>query len=291
MQKIDRIIHYNGTTAIRSTNEHLGTEEEDYSQTGYDQYHSHPDYQLMCLTEGKVDVLVEGHRELFNAGDVILLGPGLPHVLHAKEGGCHGVLFQFKQELFPKDMADIPEYHSINLLLHRSNEGLIFRNTALKENFLKLHESQWISRLCSLLGLLDQLAGSLQESRTVVCLSSDESSDTSGQMIERCRRFLKVHYRENLSLSDIAQAVGANASALSRMYHRDMGETLFHDLSRLRITYALRLLRDTKLSISEIAYRSGFNNIPNFNRVFKQSQGLTPKDYREMMSGNVHSGE
>ena len=59
------------------------------------------------------------------------------------------------------------------------------------------------------------------------------------------------------------------------------GMTFIDSLNEIRLGHASRLLIDTTQSVAEIAYNSGFNNISNFNRIFKKKKGTTPKEFRE----------
>lgn len=86
-----REIIYNGKSAIRSTYNSLGTQMDDYTQHGYEQYHSHEDYQLMYLQEGKAEITINDVSHIYSPGNILLLGPNLPHKIDAHEGTpCKG---------------------------------------------------------------------------------------------------------------------------------------------------------------------------------------------------------
>lgn len=122
-----RDIVYNGKSSIRSTYNSLGTQMDDPTQHAYERYHSHEDYQLMYLQEGKAVITVDDVSHVYTSGDILLLGAKLPHKIEAYEDApCKGILIQFRQSLFPKEMQDIGDYHLVASLLRKSMGGLLF---------------------------------------------------------------------------------------------------------------------------------------------------------------------
>ena len=95
---------------------------------------------------------------------------------------------------------------------------------------------------------------------------------------------MNKNYQENISLEDIARHVGMNASALCRYYKKNTGKTLFSYLSELRISYAVKLLMNKNIAISQIAYDCGYNNLSHFNRQFKGITGKTPSEYCKLLN-------
>jgi AraC-like DNA-binding protein len=69
--------------------------------------------------------------------------------------------------------------------------------------------------------------------------------------------------------------------AFSRFFKARTGKTFVDTLNEIRLGHASRMLIDTTQSVSEIAYRCGFNNMSNFNRIFKKKKHCTPKEFRE----------
>jgi AraC-like DNA-binding protein len=84
-----------------------------------------------------------------------------------------------------------------------------------------------------------------------------------------------------MKLSDIADKIGMSSSALSHFFKKRTNRNLISYINDIRIGYATKMLFETTHSINEIAYLCGFNNISNFNRIFKKSKGQTPSEFRE----------
>ncbi len=95
----------------------------------------------------------------------------------------------------------------------------------------------------------------------------------------RCRAKNAFGYRE-LSLKDLSQMVGMSPVAFSRFFKLRTGKTLSDYIIDIRLGYASRMLVDSNKTISEICFECGFNNLSNFNRIFKKKRNMTPKLFR-----------
>lgn len=192
-------------------------------------------------------------------------------------------------------MENIPDYHFISSLLQKSLGGLLFlsdegkepadhsmqADSRLSSEFVSIHHTEGIQRLCLLLSLLDRLGRKLQTGITISHLSEVPEKESLGVIVEKCKRYIKIHYQSDISLPTLSANLGVNATALCRKFKEETGETIFQYLIRLRLEAACRMLRNSRHSISEIAYRCGFNTLPHFNRKFKELMGVSPKEFRE----------
>jgi len=108
-----------------------------------------------------------------------------------------------------------------------------------------------------------------------------ERTASTDDFAARMLDYLERHYTEPISLLHAATALGYNYRYLSGMINGVFGTSFTRLLSEYRITYACELLRDTELDITDISSRCGFESIRNFNRVFRDFCGCTPREYRK----------
>jgi two-component system response regulator YesN len=101
-------------------------------------------------------------------------------------------------------------------------------------------------------------------------------NETARQMID----YVNAHFRSDISVQQLARRFAINPSYISQLFRKELGETFTEYLTRLRIQYACRLLRDTELTINELAEKSGYSDYFYFSRVFKKMLGMTPSQYR-----------
>lgn len=126
-----------------------------------------------------------------------------------------------------------------------------------------------------------ELAGQLV-SRTLGCmLELREEGGNAEDLITQVLSFIDQNCdNENLNVSYVAQAFSLSASGLSHKFKDRMGKNISDYIMEKRLEWAKQLLRDTRLSIGEIARQVGYSNAPGFARIFKLRVGMTPGEYR-----------
>lgn len=89
------------------------------------------------------------------------------------------------------------------------------------------------------------------------------------------------HYSEVIRLSEVAEMVNMSESSFCRFFKQHTSKSFIDFLTDIRLGAASRALIDSSLSIAEIGYDCGFNNLSNFNRIFKKKKGVTPSEFRD----------
>jgi AraC-like DNA-binding protein len=90
------------------------------------------------------------------------------------------------------------------------------------------------------------------------------------------------HFDEDLNLNNAAEVANMSPSAFSRYFKSRTRKSFTQFVIEMKIGYCCKLLINEKLSIAEVCYRSGFQNLSNFNQHFKDITGLTPKKYQSL---------
>ena len=113
---------------------------------------------------------------------------------------------------------------------------------------------------------------------------AQKDSGRESRRVAKVKEYISVHFAEELRLEDLASLVGMTPSAFSRFFKQHTTRTLSDYIIDIRLGNAARMLLDTSCSISEISYACGFNNLSNFNRIFKARRGNTPRDFRALFT-------
>ncbi|MBN1219889.1 MAG: helix-turn-helix domain-containing protein [Anaerolineae bacterium] len=112
-------------------------------------------------------------------------------------------------------------------------------------------------------------------------LEVDTLPPHTGAVVKRTVAYFHQNYQHPLTRQEIAEAVGVSKNYLSHIFRQELGLSPWEYLNRFRIKQAKALLSRTEDSVTEVAFRVGFNNPPYFSRVFRDQTGLSPSEYRE----------
>jgi len=116
---------------------------------------------------------------------------------------------------------------------------------------------------------------------------NNEQFSYNSRRIEKAFQHMYDNFDRSISLSEIAKIVNMSEVSFSRFIKKRTGNTFIDSLNEIRLGHASKKLIETTHSISEISYHCGFNNISNFNRIFKKKKGCTPKEFRESFTSGT----
>lgn len=100
-------------------------------------------------------------------------------------------------------------------------------------------------------------------------------------VVQNILAYIRRHYDGRVTLKDIAKAVSYSEGECCRIFKKIIGETIFSHLRTYRLSRSMELLKNTDLSISQIAYETGFCSASYFIETFKAQFSITPLHYRE----------
>ncbi len=252
-------------------------------------WHYHPEYELVWHIKGGGTCFVGDWVESYSSGDMMLIGPNLPHCWHSSplspEEDSELIVIQFSAQCFGSGFMELPESSLINRLLLNARRGLsISGETALAAADLvnDLSRQQGMEKLLGLISLLNCLALSeeLQALATPDYNLHSDINETNRRRIERIYEFVRTNLGEEIHQPDIAERVGLTSQGFSRFFKKATGLTFVKFVNMIRINEACRLLVRENLDITQIAYICGYQNISNFNRRFQALKGMTPSDFR-----------
>lgn len=252
-------------------------------------WHRHPEAELTWILEGSGLRHVGDSVEPFRAGDFCLLGPNLAHTwISTRAGdGCRqrarSFVVQFDPKRFGGAFWEMPECARILRLLKKSAAGVQFPSSCGQRLLVKLQSAGTaMARFTALLEVLDALART-SGARTLGLASAVSDPDPSSDpLLRRVLSHLGEQATGHVSQAELARRMGLRPSAFSRFFRRAMGRTFQAYLAEMRLALACRQLMETDRQVAEIAYASGFGNLSNFNRAFRLSRGLSPREFRRL---------
>ena len=241
-------------------------------------WHAHDYYELTVITAGRGRRFVGDHVAPYAPGDVALFGPQVPHTYAATavDGPHEACVAQFPAAWVER-LTSGPEFQAVRALLVRAARGAT-ASTPVSADALRLAELEGARQTVALLDLLVELAE--DPSLTSLASTASSISKSSADALSLIVGHLDTYYAEPLSRNDIAAAVGMSPSSVSRLLRRQLGTTLTEYLTEVRVAAASRALIDTDRPVADIAHACGFANLANFNRRFRRSRRMTPREYR-----------
>jgi transcriptional regulator GlxA family with amidase domain len=174
-------------------------------------------------------------------------------------------------------------------MLEKSLRGILFSKETTQQlapRIMELNQKQGFDSVLELMSILHDLS----ISRNMRILSDATFNNTeqytyNSRRIEKTLEYMNHNFDKPITLNEVARLANMSDAAFSRFFKQRTGNTFIDSLTEIRLGHASRMLIDTTQSIAEVAYHCGFNNISNFNRIFKKKKSCTPKDFRESFSG------
>ena len=248
-------------------------------------WHFHPEIELVFVQQGSSKRHIGNHISYFKNGDLILLGPNLPHYGFTERlsGRRSEIVVQLKKEFLGENFFDLPEMKSIEQLFERASTGLIFYGNTKDSVGAKLEsliDEIPFNRLMGLLDVLYRLSTSTEYEALNVAGPSLMVKRQDNDKIEKVYEYVRTHFKEQISLEMISDLVSMEVPSFCRYFKRVTGKTFTTFVNDFRVVHACKLLSETNMSVSEVCFESGFNNFSHFNRLFKVITGTNPLSYR-----------
>jgi len=260
------------------------------------EFHTHQDLELLHVTEGTGTLLIGETPISIKGGELILIGCNVPHLFRFERDGftdpimlrgpiqlpINLLMLHFDPLLFGETFINVPENALIKQLLKKAGSGLLIEGEpktevlALMNNLLTAPVNE---RLILLLTLLNKLAANEHKPLT------DETDHMDFNRSDEARLtkifLLTMHdFNKRIKLKTVAEAIYMAPNAFCNYFKQKTGKTYFEFLLEVRVNHACKRLRETDFSVVMICYDSGFTNLSNFNRHFKDITGKTPLEYR-----------
>lgn len=254
--------------------------------------HIHPEYELNYIenAQGAQRIVGDSVEEIGEQELVLIANPRLEHAWmnhRCRSQNIHEVTIQFHPDLLAESFLNKNQLISIQELFKRARKGIVFSRNAIDKvrPILKTItcETDSFYSVIKLFIILHELSVD-SEARELSSHSFTGGGDekySNNPRINKVVDYLHAHYAESVHLSDVAALVNLSDASFCRFIKQHTSKSFVDFLTDIRIGKAIRALVDSPETIAEIGYGCGFNNLSNFNRIFKKRKGVTPTEFRE----------
>lgn len=276
-------------TSYQNSSVSVISREESFFQAPF---HSHPELELVYIVESYGKRIVGNSVEQFVSGDMVFLGSDIPHVWLNNEIYYQGsdslkakaIVVYFNKEIFGPAFYELKETQKITSFFNQAVRGVVISgetNQLIAKKLEKLVQKKDFEMIAGLFKIL----AILSESPDIAFINNEfyipTSEHSKKDRLSAVFEYLEKNYYEEISLIKIAEIANLTPTSFCRMFKLKTKKGFVEYLNEIRVSNACKLLIETDIGISEIAYKCGYKTASNFNQLFKKLMGTTPKEYRK----------
>jgi AraC-like DNA-binding protein len=256
----------------------------------YNQYHYHPEIELLFIEKGTGTQFVGDSIQRFQDGDLLLIGSDCPHYLRSDNMYFQGdenlqaaaLVIHFNPEILGEAFLNLVENRFIQQLLEKSKKGLRIsgktKDAVVKQMRAMLTNSE-TNQILELFKLLDFLSQSAELEPLASRIIENNPNDKETARLNQIYNYSAKHFKRKISIEEIAEVANLSSNSFCRYFKNRTRKHFSHFLNEIRVEYACKLIKENQFQVTQVCYEAGFNNFPNFNNAFKKITGKTPLQY------------
>ena len=256
-------------------------------------WHYHPEIEIVFVGGGSGKRQIGSSITYFKKGDLVMIGSNLPHCGMTNENTKNDfeIVIQFRSDFLGEDIWKTPEMAKVANLLHSSKSGIVFGDATkklLEKKIISMHNATSLKKLAKLLDILNELANTddyqILNAGKYYLQTQVEDNDRINLIFNH----VKNHFRETIALEEVSEIAHMTVPSFCRYFKKITNKTFTQFVNEYRIIHSQKLLAEQPMSVTEICFESGFNNLSYFNRTFKEYTGKSPSDYRKEFSNIIY---
>jgi len=258
----------------------------DKGKSFYNKLHQHKEIQISWIVKGEGTCIIGDYISEFNKDDIYVIGDNLPHVFNCDQTSkedVHMISLFFTRSSYGEDFFSLPDFKSFYSFFKDSSLGIKVTSNKkeLISHLLKIKNLTKLNQFISLLKILQIVAKGNNKILSSL-INTKKYDGEEGKRMQDIFEYTMQNFENEITLEQVSDIANMTSNAFCRYFKQRTNKTFIHFLNEIRIGNSCKLLSKTNdLSIADISYQSGFNNLTNFNRKFKTVKGITPSEYRK----------
>lgn len=267
-------------------------------------WHYHEEIDILLFLQSSGQHITGDYIGEFKPGTLLVNGPNVPHCftssMEPAKGSSHPAIavIQFSELSMGAEFLSKPELENIQHFIKSAGRSFEFFGVTRDKAasiMMAMHQSHGMARFGQFLNLLETLAGSPERDKKTLVSDyySPVLNDENVNRIERVRHWVQENLSQKITLEAAASQIQMPAKSFSYFFKKNTGKSFVQYVKELRIGLASQKLLQSHLSVLEICYSCGYNNLSNFNRQFMGVKKCTPSAYRKQFNAlterNVHT--
>lgn len=251
-------------------------------------WHFHPEYELVLNLKSNGTRIIGDSVELFDTYDMVLIAGNIPHSWNYYKSDKslpekHGIMAHFKLSSMGDALLSQHEMRSVRELLEQADRGIGFSVEDAKKTEKHLHQmisSKGIDKIIDFFNVLRIMCNA--EKKVLLCSENYKQAfdERGNKKMADIYTYIRENYFKPISLEKISKIAKMSPFTFSRFFKKNCGAGFVEYLNRVRTNKACYLLRETDYQVHDIALECGFASISNFNKQFRKTEGISPRDYR-----------
>ena len=251
-------------------------------------WHFHPEYEIVLNIKSNGTRIIGDSVELFDQYDMVLIGGKIPHSwnYYKTEKGLperHGIMVHFKQASLGDALLAQHELHCVSELLSQAERGIGFSvedARKAEKHLVQMINNKGIDKMIDFFNVLRIMCN--VEKKALLCSENYKQAydERGNKRMAEVYTYIRENYFKPVTLDKISKIARMSPFAFSRFFKKNCGAGFVEYLNRVRTNKACYLLRETDYQVHDIAIECGFGSISNFNKQFRKTEGISPRDYR-----------
>lgn len=258
-------------------------------------HHFHKDYEIVFVKKSSGKRIVGDHVDNFTDGDIVFVGPDLPHAWFndsAYYGEQHDLLAQsvviyLKRTWLERDVLPLPQTGKLKNMLENSRRGIRFYGETARQisrlvsGIYRAEGFRQVADLFTVLFLMSEtkecelLAG-------INYLNTHSENETA--RLNRVYEYVMRNFPGQIRLEHAADIANMSPNAFCRYFRQQTQKNFSQFVNEIRVGHACRLLAKKDISVTEVCYESGYQSVTNFNKFFRRIMGKSPVEYRKKIN-------